>query len=399
MSEQAGRTWSERTGEGSLLETLAGVSRVLVFSNFSRAELEKPAFGGSRLIAAQADFFREEGCDIHVVDLERLAGVTGLALRLAGVIRRRRRRESGFLPFDDEKGEKRIWRLNLLFNLLVEILSRLDVVARRRIGSMLKPGAENLLVWNYPFGIRILCRVRDSVREGRVRVFVYEHNIEGDFYHERVGMGLLFARLAGLFGRIELDNIAGADRVLCASPRDMERLESSGVDPERLEVWVPRPRHDGRGRSSRGTATPLEERLSGRYVIGFIGSDYGPNVIAVQHILGMAPGLAPEAVFLVIGSVCGRFAGEAIPDNVMLAGFVDDLEEHLGLCDAFISPKTTSDTGVEIKMMDYMKWGRPVFATAAGARGFEDYPGLIITGIEGMEEAIRSRIAGKRGAT
>jgi len=397
MAEQAERVWLERPGEGSMPTGIGGVSRVLVFSNFSGAEIDNPGFGGSRLIAAQADFFREQGFDTHLVDLERLAGATGLALRLAGWIRRRRRQESEFLPFRDEEGEQRVWQFNLLFNLLVELLSRMDIAARWRVKRMLKPGADNLALWNYPFGIRILCRARDSARESGMRIFVYEHNVEGDFYRERVGTGPLFKFLVGLFGRIELDNLAHADRVLCASPRDLEVLISAGLDPARMEAWMPRVLPTGPGCLSSGIPAALGERLGGRYVIGFIGSDYGPNMVAVRHILEMAEGLAPEAAFLVVGSVCDRFGGETIPENVLLAGFVEDLEAYLHLCDAFISPKSTSDTGVEIKMMDYTAEGKPVFTTAIGARGFEDYPGLVVSEIEEMPEAIRSRIAHEYG--
>ena len=390
MAENVVLGREKKTGEGSIPATVGGSSRVLVFSNFSGAEIEKPGFGGSRLIAAQVATLRDHGYDTQLVDLEKLAGATGLALRLAGWIRRRRKRESGFLAFRDAEGEQRVWRFNMLFHLLVEMLSRLDIVAYRRIARLFISGANNLALWNYPFGIRILCRARDRIPGGGMHIAIYEHNVEGDFYNERVGTGSFFKTLAGFFARIELSNLSLADQVFCATSRDRERLESLGLEPGRMEVWVPKPRPSGGGHTSILVPAALAERLGDRYVIGFIGSDYGPNVVAVQNILGMAEMLGPEVAFLVIGSVCDRFSRETIPDNVLLAGFVEDLEAYLRLCDAFISPKTTSDTGVEIKMMDYTAEGKPVFATAAGARGFEDYHGLMIAEMEEMPEAIRS---------
>jgi glycosyltransferase involved in cell wall biosynthesis len=394
MADRADRIWAEQPASGSSPVDIDAISRLLVFSYFSREEIERPAFGGSRLIAAQAEFFEERGVDISLIDLERLAGPTGLVLSLAGWVRRRRRTDSDFLPFQEEGGERRVWRFNLLFLLTFELLSRLDPLASRHIMRMMEGQGDILALWNYPFGIRMLHRARDRARRGGIGIAVYEHNIEGDFYRERVGAGHLFGFLCALFSRIEVANLSLADLVLCASPKDREALKPYMPEGSRLEVWVPAYEAAASKRPLSEVAASLRERLEGGYVVGFVGSDYGPNVVAVRHILSMAGELGPGVVFLVVGSVCNRFQERDVPENVLLAGFVEDLEAHLDLCDAFISPKTTSDTGVEIKMMDYTRGGKPVFTTTIGSRGFEDYPGLIVAEIEEMPRAIRAEVEG-----
>ena len=376
----------------NILSEMKGASKVLVFSGFSEEEIENPAFGGAKLVALQRSFFREQGQDTHLVDLERLVGPTGLALRIAGQIRRRRKKDAAFLPLRGDRGERDQWRFNLLFYLALEAFSRLDWLARRQVARMAVSGGEVLAIWNYPFGVHVLSSLRKRARGGRVRIFVYEHNVEGDFYSERIGSGRIFRFLSDLFSRVELANLSYADLVLCANPRDRDKLEAAGVDPERMVVWIPRPRLAAQEGQNLGAPRDMRERLEGRYVIGFVGSAYGPNMVAVKHIMEMAERLAPEITFLVIGSVCDWFCKqETVPENVVLCGFVEDLDAYLSLCDAFINPKTTSDTGAEMKMLDYMRHEKPVFSTVIGSRGFEDYARLIVSEIGDMPVAIRAR--------
>lgn len=104
----------------------------------------------------------------------------------------------------------------------------------------------------------------------------------------------------------------------------------------------------------------------------FIGSDYAPNVEAARIIIEeLAPNL-PDVLFAIAGGVCGRVAGN-LPDNVKLAGFLEESEKHswLHAADMAVNPMC-SGSGTNIKMFDFMAAALPIVSTAIGARGIVD---------------------------
>jgi len=123
-------------------------------------------------------------------------------------------------------------------------------------------------------------------------------------------------------------------------------------------------------------------------VVCFVGSNFAPNVAAVVNIIRIAARV-PEAKFVIIGDVYLAFKNWKIPSNVAFLGYVEDLDSHLAACDIFLNPKTTSDTGIEVKMFDYLKFGRPIISTPQGARGFEQQKNVIITTIEKIPQTIK----------
>jgi glycosyltransferase involved in cell wall biosynthesis len=88
--------------------------------------------------------------------------------------------------------------------------------------------------------------------------------------------------------------------------------------------------------------------------------------------------LDSKIVFLIIGNVSEAFNNDNIPPNIIFTGYVDDLDSYLYLCDAFLNLKTTTHTGIETKMFDYLKFDKPVIATQIGSSGFENNRNLII---------------------
>ena len=128
-----------------------------------------------------------------------------------------------------------------------------------------------------------------------------------------------------------------------------------------------------------------------KFVVGYVGSNFEPNIIAVNRILELAEEI-PNAIFLVLGTVNEAFEGRKIPDNVIMKGYVDDLDYHLSCCDVFINPKMSSDTGAEMKMLEYLRHPKKIIATEMGARGFEREKNVIICGPGQMKERIMGLI-------
>ncbi len=120
----------------------------------------------------------------------------------------------------------------------------------------------------------------------------------------------------------------------------------------------------------------LKEKLGlGTHPVAlFIGSWHGPNLDAVERILGYAVAL-PSLRFVIVGSACQYFAEREVPANVHMVGVVDAQEKRvfLATADLAINPMTRG-SGSNLKMLDYFAAGIPVLSTPFGARGIDAQP-------------------------
>jgi glycosyltransferase involved in cell wall biosynthesis len=107
----------------------------------------------------------------------------------------------------------------------------------------------------------------------------------------------------------------------------------------------------------------------------FIASWHGPNVAGARRLLELAEEV-PEVDFVVLGSVGGALAGDALPRNVTLTGTVSHgfKQALLSVADVALNPVTVG-SGTNLKMLDYFASGIPVIATSFGARGLGVQPG------------------------
>lgn len=104
----------------------------------------------------------------------------------------------------------------------------------------------------------------------------------------------------------------------------------------------------------------------------FMGSWHGPNLEAIQFLIALAPAL-PDVIFLIAGSGGLKFADNAVPDNVILLGVLDEEEKQviLSAADIALNPMV-SGSGSNLKMLDYLAAGLPIVSTPFGARGLDD---------------------------
>lgn len=116
--------------------------------------------------------------------------------------------------------------------------------------------------------------------------------------------------------------------------------------------------------------------LAGRPLVIFIGSWHGPNLEAIERIVGYAQAL-PEVTFAIIGSGGLFLQGRQTPQNLRLLGRVDHDAKRvfLSAADLAINPMS-SGSGSNLKMLDYFAAGAPVLSTGFGARGIDFQPGV-----------------------
>ena len=128
----------------------------------------------------------------------------------------------------------------------------------------------------------------------------------------------------------------------------------------------------------------------------FVGSWHGPNLEALDAVLAAAAA-APDVRFLVVGSVGASADPDGVPENVDVAGAVDDgfLRSILAVGHVALNPMT-SGSGTNLKMLDYAAAGLPIVSTRFGARGLDLEPGVHYLAAEA--DALAPALAGFDGA-
>jgi len=116
--------------------------------------------------------------------------------------------------------------------------------------------------------------------------------------------------------------------------------------------------------------------------IGFLGSEYTPNVDGLNYFIDSVWQYFPhkESVqFNVFGNVSTRLDHKKNLEGVKLNGYVNNLEEMYESIDIIINP-VRFGSGLKIKSIEALSYGKPLITTPHGARGLnlESHPAFII---------------------
>lgn len=126
-----------------------------------------------------------------------------------------------------------------------------------------------------------------------------------------------------------------------------------------------------------GHIVPLHPptRLRRGHRILFVGSDNSVNVHGARTFLDEAFGdirsACPEAELVLVGSVCDHISDAP---GLIKRGAVPMLDTAYEEADVVINPRRFG-TGLSIKSIEAMSWGKPLVSTSAGATGLEDGAG------------------------
>jgi glycosyltransferase involved in cell wall biosynthesis len=106
----------------------------------------------------------------------------------------------------------------------------------------------------------------------------------------------------------------------------------------------------------------------------FIGADYPPNIESVDYIIHYLAHRCPEIEFVVAGGCCAPFA-KSTKSNVKLLGKVRHKHKLRLLTEAnlAINPMFTG-AGVNLKTLEFLSAGLPLFSTDFGVRGLNLIP-------------------------
>jgi len=378
------------------IDSLTSAKEVLLIHPYSYSEIGSPTFGGTRLIAEQIAYLKEREINVKVVSLAEIGSFTSYMYKLQANMRKKQGSNTGgknLARHSRRQSEKRRWSLNLLQVLINEFSTRIDIFYRRSVDKLIKSlGYGSLVIYHYPYGASYFA---SRARRNGLKFALYQHNIEWKFFEDRLVDGFVKRTLLPMARKIELQAVEAADLVTFASDKDRCSL-SNEKDLKKPEMvsWIPL---TGKPVKNVLAEIPREimNKFEGKTVVGFVGTNFEPNIVAVENLIKLASTCSNALVFLIIGSVNRAFEGRNdIPQKVLFVGYVQNLDSYLSHCDLFINPKTSSDTGVETKMFDYLKFDKPILATEIGARGFEGTHNVIILPFEDMNKAITNLKAG-----
>lgn len=106
--------------------------------------------------------------------------------------------------------------------------------------------------------------------------------------------------------------------------------------------------------------------------IGFIGSEYTPNVDAITFFVKDVWSKFKRRTNIMVniyGNVCNRLQG-LDTSGVLLRGYTDNLYNAYNEIDVFINP-VRFGAGMKIKNIEALAHGRPLITTSHGSRGIE----------------------------
>jgi len=341
-------------------------------------EIERPTFGGSRLIKKLKNELEKKEASCSIISLYDIPSISSYFLKIR---KRKRIYKRSFLG----RSERLRWLLSLLLALIGDILARFDIFFILKLARKLKKTQPDAVIYG-PFGAFPLHLISKKLR---IFLIIYEHNVDYYFFQEKLNSKVM-KPLVCLLKYVELSALKKADLVICFNDKDKQRLCQDGIPSDKILVWKFEIEQRVCKKGTSRLPTNIKNEVKGKPVVCFLGSDYSVNVLGVKHLIEIAKDLT-NIIFLIVGSVGEKFKySKNLPPNVIITGYVRDVEPYLMAADIFVNPKITSDTGVEVKMFDYLKYGKPIVSTKIGARGFEHYKNVIIVkNLEEMKEKIK----------
>lgn len=227
--------------------------------------------------------------------------------------------------------------------------------------------------WVYP-------KVRELMNSLNTKpVLVYDsQNFEYGLKTQLIKRGLLKGHILNMVYEAERDLVNASDLIFACSSADVDNFVNEYKINRNKVFVVPN------GVMVREFIRPEQEKIdSFKRTYGlnrgnsavFIGSNYPPNIDAVEFIVQNLANQLPECDFVVVGGAGEEYKKaitEPVPDNVHILGMVDEEVRNLSYyaSDVAINPMSRG-SGTNIKMFDFMASRLPIISTPVGARGIE----------------------------
>ena len=268
------------------------------------------------------------------------------------------------------RGRRKLWRVTgNAFDLDLPVDCYFDAGSARYLRRLLQREAFDVVILSYVFYSRLLeflppnvLRLIDThdVFSERFRLYREHGQVREFFSTSRAGE------------RKALDR---ADLVLAIQHRDAAHFRSLTRRPVAVVGHLAAPVAAAPAVSNGGPPGVL-----------FVGGPMGINVHGVrwfmERVLPLVRREVPYAELWLVGGICDRLGREA--PGVRGFGFVDPLDELYRSATVVINPQQFG-TGLSIKTVDALRYGRPAVTTPSGGRGLEEGAGVAFLQAESAE--------------
>jgi glycosyltransferase involved in cell wall biosynthesis len=178
----------------------------------------------------------------------------------------------------------------------------------------------------------------------------------------------------------EVSLLMHGDCVMAIQPREAALLRE--MLPGRKVIHVPHVHLQPTAPARPSTATRLETEP----VVAFVGSRIQGNVVGMTEFIErgwpVAQRVHPQAVLRVYGEICDRL--DADGPGIEKMGFVDDLATVYDSATVIINP-VRHGTGLKVKTVEALAFGRALVTTPCGADGLMEGAGSAFLVESGME--------------
>jgi len=241
-----------------------------------------------------------------------------------------------------------------------------------KIVTEIKKNNYDIIIWEHPYYAWLAKKIK---KRTTIRTVLHAHNIE---YQRFRSTGKWWW---WILKRYEKSFFKTADQILFVSPTDKKfAIEKWKINEEKcLEVafGVEISEYPSDKEQCKQSVKEKHHIGSDEKILLFNGLlDYKPNLDAVMIILeNINPLLLQHTDFKYKIIICGkRLPGELnelkeyANQNIIYAGFVDDIEMYFKAADIFLNPVQTGG-GIKTKMVEAIAFGTTVITTESGAAG------------------------------
>jgi glycosyltransferase involved in cell wall biosynthesis len=328
--------------------------------------------GASARVRHMAEALLSLGHEVHFLHLQQTLRAGDTAMQHYWHERLHRFRSLSPASFVGRARRKLVRLVGMTFHLNLPVDSYFDPEAGRCLRSLLTTGGFDAVILSYVFYSRLF-----ESAPGAVRKLIDTHDVFSDRFrlYRAHGQANEFFSTGKAEEKKALDR---SDAVLAIQQWDAEHFRSLTTRPVVVVGHLAAPLTD-----AQPTGGPGE---SARAML-FVGGPMGINVHAVtwfiDRVLPDVRRRVPDAELWLVGGIGSRIGSRA--PGVRRFGFVDALGDLYRRAAVVINPQQFG-TGLSIKSVDALLYGRPLVTTVSGARGLEDGAGVAFHQARSAEE-------------
>ena len=195
------------------------------------------------------------------------------------------------------------------------------------------------------------------------KIITFFHNVESDLYRSifKERSFLYLALIWSAFSS-ERKSLIYSDIKIAMTDVDSRRLEKI----YKISADYVLPAFYERGCETSQLIRPVASDSS--YIL-FVGSDFPPNIEALEFLAKNVMPYLPKKKLMVVGKGLDRYRKRFESDNILVKGFVDDLGAVYANSSIVVAP-IFSGSGMKVKVVEALMYGKHIIGTDFSFIGF-----------------------------